>query len=605
MDNKAERRKKGKLHIRFLAGFALLIIVLEAAISILVATYFRGIMEDYCQKTAFDTATLGANAVDGDAIKEYVGYFHQFAMAYDENYASFMENEGQTGFDYFQTVPAIYRYVQSLKDQENNESYMELLEKFREYINSSEAFFGYRKSGKDLLHIKTTVEVKYCYIVFPDENQMFYIFDAGEPGQDGVCYFGTWENYYGDGHTVMRGAYHNPEERIMLITRDDVYGYGDLASAYVAIPDSDGNIVALSCVDISIDIINTQIARFVFIISGLSMVIFILFILAFFFVVQSRVLKPIEKLTEATGRIVEEQTNNNLAAFKVDVRTGDELEILGNAFTDMAHNLQENIDSLTRVTREKERIGAELDVAAHIQASMLPYTFPAYPERLDEFEIYATMDPAKEVGGDFYDFFLIDETHLAIVAADVSGKGVPASLFMAIGKTLLKDHTKKGSDPGDVFTEVNNLLCESNSEGLFITAFEGVLDLETGEFRYANAGHEMPFICHKDSEFEAVKVKAGFVLGGMEDIHYRTGVMYLEPGDCIFQYTDGVTEATDLQNQLFGMERLKKSLNRAVGKAPKDILAQVRTDIDLFVGEAPQFDDITMICLAYKQRRIR
>ena len=250
---------------------------------------------------------------------------------------------------------------------------------------------------------------------------------------------------------------------------------------------------------------------------------------------------------------------------------------------------------------ETERISAELDVANHIQASMLPCIFPAFPGRR-EVDIYATMEPAKEVGGDFYDFFMVDDRHLAIVMADVSGKGVPAALFMVIGKTLIKDHTTPGRDLGKVFTEVNDLLCESNSEELFITAFEGVLDLVTGEFNFVNAGHEMPFICKAGGDFEAQKIRAGFVLAGMEGMKYRAGSMRLEPGDKIFQYTDGVTEATNVHNELYGMERLGVILNKVKNGTPNEILPAVKKDIDEFVGEAPQFDDITMLCLEYKER---
>ncbi len=250
---------------------------------------------------------------------------------------------------------------------------------------------------------------------------------------------------------------------------------------------------------------------------------------------------------------------------------------------------------------EKQRIASELDVATQIQTSMLPCVFPAFPER-KEFEIFASMKPAREVGGDFYDFFMVDETHLAIVMADVSGKGVPAALFMVIGKTLIKDHTDPDRDLGEVFGEVNRLLCESNSEGLFITAFEGVLNLETGEFCYVNAGHEMPFICRAGGMFEAQKIKPGFVLAGMEDIRYTSGSMTLCKGDIIFQYTDGVTEATNAANEPYGMARLERALNGAKERKPEEIVQAVQRDIDAFALDAAQFDDITMLCLLYKAK---
>lgn len=268
----------------------------------------------------------------------------------------------------------------------------------------------------------------------------------------------------------------------------------------------------------------------------------------------------------------------------------------------MLKKLETYIENLTAVTAEKERIGTELNVATHIQSSMLPCIFPAFPDR-NELDIYATMTPAKEVGGDFYDFFMVDKRHIAIVMADVSGKGVPAALFMVIGKTLIKDHTKPGRDLGEVFTEVNNILCESNDNGMFITAFEGVLDLVTGEFRYVNAGHEKPFIYRKGKGYEAYKIRPGFVLAGMENIRYKEQMIQLDIGDKVFQYTDGVTEAMNKDNQLYGMDRLHHILNQQCQTcSPEKTLELVKADIDAFAGDNNQSDDITMLCLEYTKK---
>ncbi len=306
--------------------------------------------------------------------------------------------------------------------------------------------------------------------------------------------------------------------------------------------------------------------------------------------------KPIIELKEGVDEIGDGNLDHLLS-----IKTGDEIEDLGNAFNDMAKNLDEYVKNLASVTAEKERIGAELNIATEIQAQMLPSIFPAFPER-SEFDIFATMTPAKEVGGDFYDFFMIDDRHLAIVVADVSGKGVPAALFMVIGKTLIKDHTTLDRDLGEVFTEVNRILCENNEHGMFITAFEGVLDLVTGEFNYVNAGHETPYICKKNGTYEPYKIKSGFVLAGMEGIKYKSGSVMLEPGDKIFQYTDGVTEATDKNDKLYGNDRVQNILGENKDTDVTNLLYNVKADIDKFVGEAPQFDDITMLCLEYKER---
>ncbi len=267
----------------------------------------------------------------------------------------------------------------------------------------------------------------------------------------------------------------------------------------------------------------------------------------------------------------------------------------------LANRTHRLLERQVKDSMEKQRIASELDVATHIQTSMLPCIFPAFPDHR-EFDVYASMTPAREVGGDFYDFFMVDEKNLAIVMADVSDKGVPAALFMVIGKTLIKDHTVPGADLGEVFTKVNKLLCESNSEGLFITAFEGVLNLETGEFRYVNAGHEMPYIYRKGEAFKPEKVRPGFVLAGMETVRYKSGSLMLDEGDKIFLYTDGVTEAADGDQQLFGAARLVQALNRVKNEGAEGIIHGVQKDIAAFVCEADQSDDMTMLCLTFKSK---
>ncbi len=376
---------------------------------------------------------------------------------------------------------------------------------------------------------------------------------------------------------------------------DNDYGYNYTGIA--AVLDTDGKAIAEVQYILDMTDVKAYLRSFLLKMLGISFAIIAIGVAAFFAFTRKILTTPITKLARFTHNITDTGTFEHQ---RIELKTGDEIEMLSDSVNYMLEKLEDYIDNLSRITAEKERIGAELDIATRIQASILPCIFPAFPER-KEFNIFAAMTPAKEVGGDFYDFFMIDERHLAIVVADVSGKGVPAALFMVIGKTLIKDHSQNGKALGDVFADVNNLLCESNSEDLFITAFEGVLDLVTGEFNYVNAGHEMPFLL-QNGRFEAVRIKPCFVLAGMEDMQYKAGSIMMQPGDKIFQYTDGVTEATNQENELFGMERLSDSLNRVKDKEPKDIITSVKQDIDAFVGNAPQFDDITMLCLDYRTR---
>ena len=240
----------------------------------------------------------------------------------------------------------------------------------------------------------------------------------------------------------------------------------------------------------------------------------------------------------------------------------------------------------------------ELNTAANIQSDSLPSVFPAFPERTD-FDIYASMDPAREVGGDFYDFYLLDEDHLCLIIADVSGKGIPAALFMMSSKILLQNYALAGCSPAEILREANERICAGNKEDMFVTVWLGILDLRTGKLTAANAGHEYPIIHRKNQPFELLKDKHGFVLGGMAGMKYKEYEIQMEAEDEIFLYTDGVPDATNKANMLYGTERLLNALNHTADASPKELLDAVRADVDRFVGEAEQFDDLTMLCLRY------
>lgn len=321
---------------------------------------------------------------------------------------------------------------------------------------------------------------------------------------------------------------------------------------------------------------------------------FIIIVIGVYFISKifaDRVVQPLQILQEDVQMISEGNLEH-----RAKIIQDDEIGELANAFNNMSASLQEYIKNLSSVMAEKERIGAELNVATQIQADMLPSIFPAFPER-EEFDIYATMQPAKEVGGDFYDFFLIDDDHLAVVIADVSGKGVPAALFMVIAKTLLKNRAQMGDSPAKVLEVVNNQLCENNKAEMFVTVWFGVMQISTGKVVAANAGHEKPIIRKADGEFEIFKDKHGFVMGGMEGMKYKEYEFEIEKGGCLFVYTDGVPEATSSDSELFGMERLVQVLNEEKDAPLPDILKSVKGSIDKFVKDAPQFDDITMLAL--------
>ena len=303
--------------------------------------------------------------------------------------------------------------------------------------------------------------------------------------------------------------------------------------------------------------------------------------------------KPIIQLTDTVKNTGEGDFDR-----KSDIDTRDEIGDLARCFNKMQDDLKLYTENLQAVTAEKERIGAELNVATQIQADMLPRIFPPFPQK-KEIDLFASMTPAKEVGGDFYDFFLTDETHLALVIADVSGKGVPAALFMVISKTLIKNRAMQGGTPAQILADVNNQLCEGNDADMFVTCWLGIFDLSTGIMTAASAGHEFPALCGPDRSFALLKDKHGFVLAAMEGARYRDYEIRLEEGGSIFVYTDGVPEATNVNCELFGTDRMLDALNRRPDKKPEVFIKEVGSAVIEFTGEAPQFDDVTMVGMTW------
>jgi sigma-B regulation protein RsbU (phosphoserine phosphatase) len=306
-----------------------------------------------------------------------------------------------------------------------------------------------------------------------------------------------------------------------------------------------------------------------------------------------RITKPILDLDEG-AKIV---GSGNLD-YQLEVGTGDEIEDLANAFNKMTSDLKAYMRDLEETTAARERIQSELRIASEIQASMLPRTFPPFPDR-KEFDIFATMEPAKEVGGDFYDFFFIDEDKLCFLIGDVSGKGVPAALFMAISRILLKTEALRVIPPDEILYNVNNTLCPDNDASMFVTLFCVILNAETGEMQFANAGHNPPLINANGEGFEFIQLPKSFVVGPMPDTKYKFQKLTLRPNDTIFLYTDGVTEAMNPDSQLFSDERLKECLSGLKDKDVKEIISAVREQIAEFAQGALQSDDITMLALKY------
>ena len=480
------------------------------------------------------------------------------------------------------------------------------LDRYYETGEMDERYYEIQSFISDLV---ASNDVEYLYVVRPHGVGVTFLFDSdmetGESGEyedGGYCALGTYVD--------LVGGFADNLDRLLagldvepIVQRDASYGW--LMTAMTPVLHEDGTMAGYVMADISMnDVMNTR-QTFLITLVGLLAAVAAVFLATFLFILRRMVLHPIDLLTQATGDFIqsnEEELAAGTATVNVPpIRTGDEVELLADSFRKMEEDMISYIREFMKATAEKERIGAELNVATQIQADMLPRIFPAFPER-QEFEVYATMNPAKEVGGDFYDFFLVDDDHLAVVIADVSGKGVPAALFMVIAKTLIKNHAQNQEAPGTVFTQTNEQLCEGNDAGLFVTGWMGVLEISTGKFVYVNAGHNPPLLKRAGGTFEWLKSRPGFVLAGMEGVRYRENTLQLEPGDRLYLYTDGVTEATNSHEELFGDERLQNALNEYMDLPVEQFLPKIKECIDAFVGDADQFDDITMLALDYQSK---
>jgi sigma-B regulation protein RsbU (phosphoserine phosphatase) len=500
-----------------------------------------------------------------------------------------------------------YREFTSVLEKQYNDSAYEVAEtarsylnpdKFADYLTTLEKDAEYGEIEKRLDALTVACDCNFIYVARIDKSDYMtttYIYDSVNPA--------TGFSRYPLGYTAkdIDPKYVEELKHIMATggrVEKYLYSYsesGAHTTAGLGAVDSEGNVVAFIGVEKPMRILDAARLTYVKRVIGISAAVLLVAILLYSLYLKRTVIEPLTEITEEAERFA----NKHDASRELRAAGSQyEIGVLANSVHKMEVDLIQYIDNLTRVTAEKERIGAELSIATQIQADMLPRIFPAFPGR-KEFDIYATMTPAKEVGGDFYDFFLIDDDHLGLVMADVSGKGVPAALFMVIAKTLIKNRAQMGGTPAEILQFVNEQLCEGNDAELFVTVWFAILEVSTGRGMAANAGHEHPAIRRAGGQFELVVYRHSPAVATMSGMRFRDHEFELHPGDNLFVYTDGVAEATDVRNELFGTDRMLAALNENPDATSKDLLSSVQKHIDEFVGSAPQFDDITMLSLNY------
>ena len=467
-----------------------------------------------------------------------------------------------------------------------------------EYLEKHGNSSLYRQTYQDLTNLCNKVNARFIYVIQPDEtyDNITFVFnavndDSGfEPYEIGYVRPTTNDDY----KLKYQLLYEGLSDKAYVLRDRGFIETDSHITAMIPLKDNLGKVRGILCVQRQMDALSK--ARFSYMIKMfvvlLSLIIMATFLYDLF--LKRYLIKPLRKITKETTRFASSQCKAE-SKLTDKINSNNEIGQLAASVDKMESETLTYIDNLTRVTAESQRIGTELAVAAGIQQGMLD---AVAPDR-DDVSIYATMSPAKEVGGDFYDYFMIDDDHLGIVIADVSGKGVPASLFMAITKMMINDRTMIHKSPAKILEATNERICKNNKLDMFITVWLGILELSTGKILAANAGHEYPAVYRNGKGFELLKDKHGFVVGGMSGVHYKDYELTLKPGEALFLYTDGVPEATSADNELFGVERMTKALNVDPEGSPEEILANVQDAVDKFVDKAPQFDDLTMLCVRY------
>ena len=492
----------------------------------------------------------------------------------------------------------VARSVELLFDKEELKEWSNVAVEYNTTGNGAERIAQIRESDEYSKYLETFtvlrrgMDVDDIFIGAVNGDEIYYILDT-DPMEDRRFSLGDRsgiEDYFSDG---VRTAWQTgiPYNGYMIHETD----YGSTITAVYPIV-YEGGTIAFVAVESPMRTLQSDVNSYIFtvliIVCIISVILFVLTAL----ILVNLLIRPIKTISHEAAYFVDNK--NEISENLKKIKNHDEIQVLAESVLKMEIGINEYISNLTKVTAEKERIGAELNVAAKIQADMLPRIFPAFPER-KEFDLYASMNPAKEVGGDFYDFFMIDDDHIGLVIADVSGKGVPASLFMVIAKTLIKNRALLGGSPSEVLSYANDQLGEGNEAELFVTVWFAIIEISTGKGIAANAGHEHPALRKKDGAFELVKYRHSPAVATMPGINFKEHEFKLDPGDSLYVYTDGVTEATRSDNVLFGTDRMIASLNKDPEADPKTMLETVRDDIDEFVGDAPQFDDITMLGFKY------
>ncbi len=455
----------------------------------------------------------------------------------------------------------------------------------------------YMEVDKFLDAVQTKSDIEYFYIIIPDGENYIYVWDSvNEHLKSNIGYVEHFSKKEAEHvQKIMNGTYSEK----LYITNDSMYGH--LGTAYSPIYDSNDEIVAIVAADVDMSMVSVIVALFILFVAICIAIVLTITIVIYYFVTKSTIIVPISKLNRITSTMVKNIDSNE--EIELDIHTGDEIEELAESYKKMYYEMREYIDENTKITAEREKVDSELQIARTIQNGMLPKLFPDYVDS-DYYDMFASMDPAREVGGDFYDFFMVDENHLALLIADVSDKGIGAALFMSISKALIKMRMEMTKSPLETITYVDKKISENNEIGMFVTVWLGVVNLETGHVVACNAGHDYPAIMHQGEDFKVEKTPHGPAVAFLPGMTFNDIEFDLKVGDRIFLYTDGLVEAKDTGGKRFGIEKMLDILNNNKDEKNEDLLNIMKKEVETFSKGENQFDDMTMLGFTFYGKKV-
>ncbi len=425
----------------------------------------------------------------------------------------------------------------------------------------------------------------------PNKNSPYTAWEIGKI----VATSQTSDNEY---QNIYKDMYYNGRKSAVITRTTNLNGAPPHITAIIPLYKTDGTVAGLMCAQRPMAELVEGRRDYLVLVGCFTLTIAVLSIIASTLFMRKQFVNPIKRINSEAARFSQENSapetplSGNLSRI-------NEISSLALSISEMEEETLKYIENLSSVISEKQRMGTELKIASLIQEGSVPSVFPAFPDRT-EFDLFAQMEPAKEVGGDFYDFFMTDDDHLVLVMADVSGKGVPAALVMMVSRILINERSQVGGTPAEILRVVNERICSHNKAEMFITVWLGILEISTGKLTFANAGHEDPAFALCGNDFKIEKSKHGLAIGAFDGAQYSNFEITLNKGDKVFLYTDGVPEATDSENKLFTIDRMVEALNSDKNGSPESIIKTVRKNVAEFTGDAPQFDDITMLCFEYK-----